>query len=95
MTLTIEQVEHIAELARLELTNEEKIRYRGQLSDILDYFQQLQGVDTDDISPTAGLAVDRSPLRADEPRPGLEREALLKNAPDTEEHQFKVPPVFG
>jgi len=95
MTLTIEQVEHIAELARLELTNDEKIRYRGQLSDILEYFQQLQSVNTDDISPMSSLAVDRSPLRADEPLPGLEREALLKNAPETEKHQFRVPPVFG
>lgn len=95
MTLTIEQVEHIAGLARLELTNEEKVRYRGQLSDILEYFQQLQGVDTDDISPMSSLAVDRIPLRADEPCPGLERETLLENAPDTDEQQFRVPPVFG
>ena len=95
MTLTIEQVEHIAELARLELTNDEKILYREQLSDILEYFKQLQGVDTDDISLTTSLAVGGSQLRPDEPLPGLDREALLKNAPVTEEHQFRVPPVFG
>ncbi len=95
MTLTIEQVEHIAELARLELTNEEKIRYREQLSAILEYFAQLQEVDTTDIPPTASPATSQSGLRPDEPRPGLDREALLKNAPETEEHQFRVPPVFG
>ncbi|MBU0511368.1 MAG: Asp-tRNA(Asn)/Glu-tRNA(Gln) amidotransferase subunit GatC [Chloroflexi bacterium] len=95
MTLTIEQVEHIAELARLELTNEEKIRYREQLSAILEYFAQLQEVDTTDIPPTASPATSQSGLRPDEPHPGLDREALLKNAPETEEQQFRVPPVFG
>jgi aspartyl-tRNA(Asn)/glutamyl-tRNA(Gln) amidotransferase subunit C len=94
MPLTLEQVQHIANLARLELTEAEIARYRDQLSAILDYFQQLDAADTENIPPTSNVSVTESPLRADRTRPGLDLADLLKNAPDTEEHQFRVPPVF-
>jgi aspartyl-tRNA(Asn)/glutamyl-tRNA(Gln) amidotransferase subunit C len=94
MTLTLAEVEHIAYLARLRLTDEEKRRYSEQLSAILDYFAQLQTVDTSDILPTSSVLPPRSLLREDEPRPGLSREVLLSNAPDVEEGQFRVPPVL-
>ena len=94
MTLTIEEVEHIAELARLELTAEEKKRYGEQLSDILDYAARLQSVDTSGIPPTSSVLPERSVLRPDEPRPGLPLGALLRNAPDAEKGQFRVPPVL-
>jgi aspartyl-tRNA(Asn)/glutamyl-tRNA(Gln) amidotransferase subunit C len=93
MSLTLEEVEHIAELARLELTDEEKARYREQLSDILDYAARLQTVDTSQISPTASVLAKRSILRADIAVEGLNIEQALKNAPSTSEHQFRVPPV--
>ncbi len=92
--LTREEVLHIAHLARLELTEEEIEQYRQQLSAILDYFQKLQEVDTEGIPPTASVLPPRSVLRPDEPRPGLPREALLANAPDVEDGQFRVPPVL-
>jgi aspartyl-tRNA(Asn)/glutamyl-tRNA(Gln) amidotransferase subunit C len=94
MTLTLEEVEHIAELARLNLTKEEKALYREQLSDILDYFAQLQSLDTADIPPTSSVLPAHSVLRTDSPRPGLSTEELLNNAPDAEGNQFRVPPVL-
>ncbi len=94
MTLTLEQVEHIAKLARLDLTAEEKERYCQQLSAILAYFDQLQAVDTTEIPPSSGVQPERSPLRPDQARPSLEVEDLFHNAPDHEDDQFRVPPVF-
>ena len=94
MTLTLKQVEHIANLARLDLTPEEKERYCRQLSAILAYFDQLQRVDTTDIPPTSGVQPDRSVLRPDQPRPSLDVDTLMDNAPDSEDDQFRVPPVF-
>jgi len=95
MTLTLNEVEHIAGLARLALSEAEKVRYRQQLSAILDYFAQLQELETGDIPPTSSVLPPRSVLRDDEVHPGLERADLLRNAPDTEENQFRVPPVLG
>ncbi len=94
MTLTREEVLHIAELARLELTEDEVEAYRQQLSAVLAYFERLREVDTGDIPPTASVLPPRSVLRPDEPRPGLSREALLANAAEVEAGQFRVPPVF-
>jgi len=95
MTLSIELVEHIAELARLELTDEEKSRYLQQLSAILDYFEQLQTVDTEAISPTSGMQSGISALRIDEISASLDVEDLFSNAPDAKDQQFRVPPVFN
>lgn len=94
MTLTLEEVEHIAHLARLDLTEDEKARYRVQLSAILDYATRLQELDTTGIPPTASVLPLRSVLRPDVSRPGLTTEALLANAPETEDNQFRVPPVI-
>jgi aspartyl-tRNA(Asn)/glutamyl-tRNA(Gln) amidotransferase subunit C len=94
MTLTIEEVEHIAGLARLKLTDEEKARYREQLSAILDYAARLQSLDTAGIPPTSSVLPPRTVLRPDEPKPGLSREDLMANAPDITDDQFRVPPVL-
>ena len=94
MPLSIQEVEHIAQLARLELTEAEIYHYREQLSAILDHVAQLQKLDTASIQPTAGVFSAESHLRADESRPGLTPEALLKTAADKEQAQFKIPPVF-
>jgi aspartyl-tRNA(Asn)/glutamyl-tRNA(Gln) amidotransferase subunit C len=94
MRLTLEEVEHIAELARLDLTAEEKSHYREQLSAILDYIARLQELDTSAISPTSSVLPSRTPLRQDAARPGLTLEELLENAPDTAEEQVRVPPVL-
>jgi len=94
MTLTTEQVEAIANLARLELSAEEKELMSRQLSDILDYVNRLQELDTGGIPPTSSVLSPRSVLRPDEARPGLERETLLRNASETEAGQFRVPAVL-
>jgi aspartyl-tRNA(Asn)/glutamyl-tRNA(Gln) amidotransferase subunit C len=94
MQLSREEVEHIARLARLELTEEEKTRYQAQLSAILDYAQNLRQVETGEIPPTASVLPPRSVLRADEPGSVFSPDELFANAPDTEDDQFKVPPVF-
>lgn len=94
MSLTLKEVEHIARLARLELSEEQKELYREQLSAILDHIAKLQELDTREVPPTTGGSLSEMPLRADEARPGLTREALLKNAPEKTDDQFKVPRVF-
>jgi aspartyl-tRNA(Asn)/glutamyl-tRNA(Gln) amidotransferase subunit C len=94
MTLTSEEVQHIAELARLQLSEAEKERYREQLSAILDYAARLLALDTSDIPPTSSVLPARTVLRADEPVPGLSLEDLLRNAPEAEDNQFRVPPVL-
>lgn len=94
MDLTHAEVEHIAELARLELTEAEKARYRAQLSAVLDYIARLQELDTSEIPPTSSVLPERTPLRSDTIRPGLALQALLKNAPEAQDRQFRVPPVL-
>lgn len=95
MKLTIEEVEHIAALARLELTEDEKQRYAEQLSDILDYAARLDELATDQIPPTASVLDMQLRLREDHNRPGLSQDDVLGNAAKTQNDQFKVPPVFG
>lgn len=94
MTLSLSEVEHIARLARLDLTDDEKERYRQQLSAILDYIAQLQELDTQAIPPTSSVLPPRSVLRPDQARPGLTPTDLLANAPQVEAGQFRVPPVL-
>jgi aspartyl-tRNA(Asn)/glutamyl-tRNA(Gln) amidotransferase subunit C len=94
MSLSPQEVEHIAKLARLQLTDEQKARYRGQLEAILDHVARLQELDTKDVPPTASVSVGQMPLRKDESRPGLSPDDLLKNAPKQDNNQFQIPPVF-
>jgi aspartyl-tRNA(Asn)/glutamyl-tRNA(Gln) amidotransferase subunit C len=96
MPLSLKEVEHIAHLARLDITEDEKNRYREQLSAILDHVAQLQKLDTTSILPTAGVfsADNTLPLRVDEARPGVLPESLLKTSAEKERNQFKIPPVF-
>ncbi len=94
MSLTNEQVEHIARLARLQLSEEEKVRYREQLSQILDYAARLQELDTSGIPPTSSVLPPRSVLRKDSSRPGMSLEELLENAPKVTDDQFRVPPIL-
>lgn len=94
MPLTLEEVDHIARLARLKLTEEEMQRFREQLSEILDYAARLQGVNTADIPPTSSVLPPHSVLRPDQAQPGLSRDDLLKNAPQVDDNQFRVPPIL-
>ncbi len=89
-TLSLEDVQHIAELAKLALTDEEAERYRDQLSAILDYAARLQQLDTEDIPPTASVLPKDTVLREDVSRPGTPRDELLSNAAKHEDGMFEV-----
>ena len=94
MKLDRAMVEHIAELAKLQLTEEEIDRYAEQLSDILAYAEKLQALDTDAIPPTASVLPLRNVLRPDEVAPSLPRDEVLANAADTAEGQFRVDAIL-
>jgi len=93
-TLSLQEVDRIADLACLELDQEEKDTYRQQLSAILEYAAQLQTLDTSEVPSTSSLFLRSSILRKDESRPGLNHKKLLQNAPQIENSQFRVPPIL-
>ncbi len=84
---------HVAQLARLDLTEEELTRYSTQLGDILSYVDKLNELDVTGIEPTAHAAAVFDVLRPDRPRPSLPREDALGNAPKKTTDQFLVPKV--
>lgn len=92
--LTLEEVEHIAELAKLALTEEEKARFRDQLSAILDYAARLQSLDTSAIPPTASVLPVDTILRDDVARPAMPRDQLLSNTEHQEDGMFRVDVVL-
>jgi aspartyl-tRNA(Asn)/glutamyl-tRNA(Gln) amidotransferase subunit C len=94
VTIDRQTVEHIADLAKLELTEDEIELFAGQLSAILEYVERLQTVDTDAIAPTASVLPLRNVLRPDEARPSLPRDEALANAADQAEGQFRVEAVL-
>ncbi len=85
MPLTRAQVEHIAELAKLNLSDDEIAKMTEQLSAILDYAERLQQLDTDAISPTASVVPLQNVMRDDTVEPSLPREQVIANAPDKDE----------
>jgi aspartyl-tRNA(Asn)/glutamyl-tRNA(Gln) amidotransferase subunit C len=91
--LTLQQVEHVALLARLELTPEEKTKLTEDLNVILEHFERLQELDTTDVEPTSHAIPMQNVFRSDEVRPSLPREVLLAEAPDAREEYFVVPRV--
>jgi aspartyl-tRNA(Asn)/glutamyl-tRNA(Gln) amidotransferase subunit C len=92
--LTLAEVETIAELAKLTLTEAEKVTLQEQLSAILDYAEMLQQVDTSGIPPTASALPLNNVMRPDEVTLGLSNEEALFNAPEAEASSFKVPAVL-
>lgn len=93
MKLTRQDVEHVAELARLELTEAEIETYTGQLDEILEYAAMLERLDTSAVSPTAHAVPVFNVLRPDEIKPGLSQEEVLANAPEGENGFFRVPKI--
>jgi aspartyl-tRNA(Asn)/glutamyl-tRNA(Gln) amidotransferase subunit C len=95
--LTRADVDRIAGLARLELSEHEKELFLDQLSHVLEYAEQIQRLDTHGIPPTSQVLAGVSAMRADELRPGLPNDAALDNAPDPspERGLFRVPRVLG
>jgi aspartyl-tRNA(Asn)/glutamyl-tRNA(Gln) amidotransferase subunit C len=94
MSITSNDVEHVAKLARLELSDAEKEQFTGQLNAILKYAEKLNGLDTDDVEPTSHVLPIVNVMRPDVQRESLPVEKVLLNAPDEEDGQFKVPAVL-
>ncbi|MCP3101922.1 Asp-tRNA(Asn)/Glu-tRNA(Gln) amidotransferase subunit GatC [Myxococcus sp. K15C18031901] len=94
MALTLEQVRHVATLARLALTPEEEQRFATQLSAVLDAVAQLQSVDVETVEPTSHATLAASLLREDVARPSLPPEKSLANAPAKVGTSFAVPKII-
>jgi aspartyl-tRNA(Asn)/glutamyl-tRNA(Gln) amidotransferase subunit C len=94
MAISPEDIEHVAFLARLGLTDEEKTTLREQLSSILEHMRTINELDTSQIAPTAQVIPLRNVMRPDEPEPSLPVEKVLENAPDREGAFFRVPHVL-
>ena len=95
VTLSRSDVEHVALLARLGLSEEEVGRLQGQLNHILDQYAKLSELDTDAIAPTAQTIELESILRADEAQPSLAVADVLVNAPEVIDGQIVVPAILG
>jgi aspartyl-tRNA(Asn)/glutamyl-tRNA(Gln) amidotransferase subunit C len=93
--ITRADVEHVAMLARLALTDDEIEQLAGELGAILDYAADVSALDTADVPPTAHPLPLVNVLRPDEVRPGLDRDEVLAEAPAAEDGQFRVPRILG
>lgn len=94
MALTSDEVRHVALLARVGLTPEEVELYRSQLDNVLNQFQSLQELDTEDVPPTSQSVPLETVLREDVPRQSLPKEEVLANAPRREDDYFRVRAVL-
>jgi len=94
MAITREEVRHVATLFRLGLSEEDIARFQEQLSQIIDYFQVLQQVDTEGVEPTSHTLALENVMRDDEPRPSFPAEDILANAPIPEGGFFRVRAVL-
>ncbi len=94
MSLTLDDVAHVAHLARLRLSPAELEHMRDQLSHILDHFQMLQQIDVSTVPPTAQVTDLTNVMREDEVRPSLPREQALANAPQQQDGMFRVRAIF-
>lgn len=94
MSISRKDVEHVAYLARIGLTEEEKDRFQEQLSSILEHVAMINQLDTEAIPPTAQVLPLQNVMRTDTPLPSLPPEDVLANAPRVEDSYFKIPPVL-
>ncbi|TET50102.1 MAG: Asp-tRNA(Asn)/Glu-tRNA(Gln) amidotransferase subunit GatC [Anaerolineales bacterium] len=94
MKLSRDEVDHIAELARLDLSEDEAKLYQEQLSAILEHFERLQALPTEDILPMTTVLPLHSVMREDTTQPPTDREDILDNAPAAEDGYFEVPAVL-
>lgn len=93
--ITPEDVAHVAQLARLKLTDEELEQFTGQLAAVLDHARDVEALDTEGVPPTAHPLPLENVLREDEVRPSLDRAEVLAAAPSVEQDRFRVPRILG
>lgn len=87
-------VDHVARLARLDLSDAERDRMSSELAKILEHAERIQVLDLDGVEPTAHAVPARNVMRPDETRPSLSRDAALANAPAAEDGRFRVPRIL-
>lgn len=92
--ISLEQVDHVARLARLQLSAADKERMRGELDGILSYIDKLRALDTRDVEPTSHAVPVTNVMRDDVERPSLPQEDMLANAPDRHRDMFRVPKII-
>ena len=91
MSITIKEIEHLAKLSRLNLTDEEKERLTGEMAGILQFSAKLDEVDSKDVSPMMHVGNVTNVFREDEAKESYDRKDILKNAPKSDEGCFLVP----
>jgi aspartyl-tRNA(Asn)/glutamyl-tRNA(Gln) amidotransferase subunit C len=94
-TISVAQAAHVAHLARLELSEDELVRYAAQLSSVLDHVEAIRRLDLSGVPPTTHALPIADVLRADEVQPGLSQADALAAAPDAEGGRFRVPRILG
>ena len=92
--ITLQEVEHVARLARLELSPQEKERMRSQLDAILTYIDKLRQLDTEGVEPTSHAIPIVNVMREDEVRPRVPAADMLVNAPERDGDLFRVPKIL-
>jgi aspartyl-tRNA(Asn)/glutamyl-tRNA(Gln) amidotransferase subunit C len=93
--ITRDDVAHVANLARLRLTDEELDRFTGQLGAVLAHAADVEALDVDDVPPTAHPLPLQNVFRPDETRPSRERDEVLAQAPPVEDRRVRVPAIMG
>lgn len=88
------EIDHVAHLARLALTEDERVKFGTQLNTILEYIGKLNELDTSDIPPTSHVIDIRNVMREDIAMPSVSREKILSNAPDRTENLYRVPKII-
>jgi aspartyl-tRNA(Asn)/glutamyl-tRNA(Gln) amidotransferase subunit C len=93
--ITSDDVAHVARLARLRLSDDELAVFTDQLEAVLEHAADVEALDVEGVPPTSHPYPLRNVMRPDEVVPSLDRDEVLAQAPEVEDHQFKVPPVLG
>ncbi|MEK4512712.1 Asp-tRNA(Asn)/Glu-tRNA(Gln) amidotransferase subunit GatC [Paenibacillus anaericanus] len=94
MSIQSKDVEYVAKLARLNLTDQEREKFTEQLNAILQYAEKLNELDTDGVEPTTHVLRLSNVMREDVVQESLSKEKVFRNAPEEEDGQFKVPAVL-
>ncbi|HEK9101651.1 Asp-tRNA(Asn)/Glu-tRNA(Gln) amidotransferase subunit GatC [Bacillus pfraonensis] len=92
--ISVENVKHVAHLARLAITDQEAEKFQKQLDAIVTFAEQLNELDTTGVKPTTHVLEMKNIMREDVPEKGLPVEEVLKNAPDHKDNQIRVPAVL-
>lgn len=94
MALDRKAVDHVARLARLDFSEQERVKMQTELTHILGHVEKIQGLELDDVEPTSHSVPLRNVMRPDEVRESLDRDEALANAPAAEDGRFMVPRII-